>query len=187
MAPYKITLPLDPNYVAPTNSLENIVVSAVNETIDVEAGTRSFTLQVYHPGVIWVGECFRYFFHSKSLMGSFPVIAFDAHVVSWELDNNPPDEYTRHLVKEASFYGQDTFSIDMTVKLPTLSSPAGEGILVDYVGVAEKRMWPGKKAEKEAGGRAMVLFEEMDKYVDEHWAGKVDAMLLGCVTGRNTV
>ncbi|KAF7968545.1 hypothetical protein HWV62_30167 [Athelia sp. TMB] len=169
LAPYKITLPLDPNYVASTNSLENIVVTAVNQTIDVEAGTRSFTLQVYHPGVIWV------------------VIAFDAHVVNWELDNNPPDEYTRHLVKEASFYGQDTFSIDMTVKLPTLSSPAGDGILVDYVGVAEKRMWPGKKAEKEAGGRAMVLFEEMDKYVDEHWAGKVDAMLLGCVTGRNTV
>lgn len=110
-------------------------------------------------------------------------------MLNWQLDGNPPDEYTRHLVKEASFYGQDTFTIDLTVKLPAPGSPgAGSaGIMVDYVGVAERRMWPGKKGEKEAGGRAMVLFEEMDKYVDEHWAGKVDAMLLGCVTGRNAI
>lgn len=107
--------------------------------------------------------------------------------MSWQLDNNPPDEYTRHLVKEASFYGQDTFSIDLTVKLPALASPGSDGIMVDYVGVAERRMWPGKKADKEAGGRAMVLFEQMDKYVDEQWGGKVDAMLLGCVTGRNAI
>lgn len=49
---------MNPDWVMPPTAVENIVVSAVNETIDAEAGTRSFTLQVYHPGVIWVGKSF---------------------------------------------------------------------------------------------------------------------------------
>ena len=60
-------------------------------------------------------------------------------------------------------------------------------VLMGLSKAVEKRMWPGKKADKDAGGRAMVLFEKMDLHIAEKWAGKVDAMLLGCVRGRTIV
>ena len=111
------------------------------------------------------------------------VIAFDAHVLKWTLDDSPPDEHARHHIKEASFYGQDTWTIDLTIKIPTTPMP----LKVDFIGIGEKRMWPGKKAEKEEGGRAMVLFEKFDKYVEESMKGTVDVMLLGCVGGQTEI
>lgn len=111
-----------------------------------------------------------------------PVIAFDAHVLKWTLDDSPPDEFARHHIKEASFYGQDTWTIDLTVKLPSSGA-----LKVDYIGIGEKRMWPAKKAEKADGGRAMILFEEFDRYVEESTGGTVDVLLLGCVGGETVV
>lgn len=124
--------------------------------------------------------------HSSSSVVSFPnnpyaVIAFDAHVLKWTLDDSPPDEHARHHIKEASFYGQDTWTVDLTIKLPTAP------LNVDFIGIGEKRMWPGKKAEKEEGGRAMVLFEKFDKYVEESTNGTVDVMLLGCLGGQTAI
>jgi hypothetical protein len=110
------------------------------------------------------------------------VIAFDAHVLKWTLDDSPPDEFARHHIKEASFYGEDTWSVDLTLKLPLT------GLLkVDYIGIGEKRMWPAKKSEKAGGGRAMILFEEFDRYLEKTTGGTVDALLLGCVGGETLI
>jgi hypothetical protein len=112
------------------------------------------------------------------------VIAFDAHVLRWTLDDNPPDKFARHHIKEGSFYGTDTWTVDLVVRLPQ----SGDGRLrVNYIGIQETAMWPGKKAEKEAGGRAMRLFEELDAWLDAKTGGTVDAMLLGCVGGITLV
>lgn len=108
-------------------------------------------------------------------------VAFDAHVLKWTLDNNPPDEYARHHIKEGSFYGHDTWTVDMLIKLPPGQSTGG--LRIDFVGVHEKAMWPGKKAEKELGGRAMQLFEEFDTWLEQEKGGTIDATLLGCVGG----
>jgi len=166
LSPYKIDLPSDPSYVPPLPPREEFVISAENNMINQEAGTRTFTLKIYHPGVIWT------------------VVAFDAHVLKWTLDDSPPDEFARHHIKEASFYGQDTWTIDLTVKLPSSSSAP---LKVDYIGIGEKRMWPGKKAEKAEGGRAMILFEEFDRYVEEMTGGTVDVLLLGFVGGQTVI
>ena len=48
-------------------------------------------------------------------------------------------------------------------------------------------MWPGKKSEKDTGGRAMALFEDLDGYIEEKFGGVVDALLLGCLGGIATV
>jgi hypothetical protein len=52
LSPYKVVLPSHVSHAPPT---EEFAISAVNDTIDEVAGTRSFTLKVYHPGVIWTG------------------------------------------------------------------------------------------------------------------------------------
>lgn len=102
-------------------------------------------------------------------------------MIQWTLDDNPPDEEARHHIKEASFYGHDVWTVDLVVKLP---ADGGSGKLkVDFVGIHEQAMWPGKKAEKAAGGRAMQLFEALDAWLDETRGGTVDATLLGCVGG----
>ncbi|KAJ7736555.1 hypothetical protein DFH07DRAFT_905762 [Mycena maculata] len=167
LSPYKIALPLDPAYVSPWTAPEtSFSLKAVNEVTDLVAGTRSFTLQVRHPGLIWT------------------VIAFDAHVLAWNLDDNPPTEYARHHVKEASFYKADMWTMDLVVKLP----PGADGeIAFNFIGLQEGAMWPAKKAVKAQGGPAMILFEALDGWLDEKTGGTVDALLLGCVAGTAVV
>jgi hypothetical protein len=105
-------------------------------------------------------------------------------VLKWNLDDNPPAERARHLIKEASFYGKDTWTVDLVVKLDG-QSPGN--LVVNFIGLQEKGMWPGKKAVKEQGGVAMKLFEELDAWVEKRTGGTVDPLLLGCVAGIITV
>ena len=182
-----VDLPTDERYAPPVPAKEEFVISTVNDKIDEAAGTRSFTLKVYHPGVIWTGK-YPFFCPTPPPLPTanhlISVIAFDAHVLKWTLDDSPPDEYARHHIKEASFYGQDTWTVDLTIRIPkTVKTP----LKVDFIGIGEKRMWPGKKAEKEEGGRAMALFEKLDEYVEESTDGTVDVLLLGCVGGQTEI
>jgi hypothetical protein len=110
------------------------------------------------------------------------VVAFDAYVLKWTLDENPPNEYARHHIKEASFFGADTWSVGLVIKY----SPAAPRLMFDYVGIQEKGMWPAKKREKDTEGGhkpAMKLFEELDGWLENKTGGSVDALLLGCIAG----
>ncbi|ESK96806.1 endoplasmic reticulum metallopeptidase 1 [Moniliophthora roreri MCA 2997] len=178
LSPYKIPLSVDSSYISPWSLPETkFHLTAVDDVIDIDAGTRSLKLEVYHPGLIWT------------------VIAFDAHVLKWSLDDSPPDEYVRHHVKEASFYGSDTWSIDLVVKLPPNVTAASDGgLLINFIGLQEKGMWPGKKAvweqeseQVKANNLAMSLFQRLDAWVEQKTEGKVDALLLGCVAGIERV
>jgi hypothetical protein len=131
------------------------------------------------------------------------VIAFDAHVLKWSFDDNPPDEYARHHIKEGSFYGTDTYSFDMIVKLPSSSASGSDndddspesannninnqGILVNYIGLHEKAIWPAKKSDKAHGGISMMFFEEFDTWLETKTGGTVDALLIGCVAGVTVI
>ncbi|KIJ96005.1 hypothetical protein K443DRAFT_134254 [Laccaria amethystina LaAM-08-1] len=160
LTPYKVPLAMEPGYVSPWVKEQAFVVSADNDVKDLVAGTRSLTIKVDHPGLIWT------------------TIAFDAHVLKWSLDDSPPNEHARHHVKEASFYGTDTYTFDMVIKLTN-----DPGLSVNFIGVQEKGMWPGKKSVKAEGGLAMRLFEELDSWLDVKTGGTVDALLMGCVAG----
>lgn len=57
MSPYKIPLPIEPGFASPFATGERAFrVEAVNDTVDVLADTRSLTLEITHPGLIWTGE-----------------------------------------------------------------------------------------------------------------------------------
>jgi len=66
MSPYKIPLPNESGSVSPFAGGERAFkVEAVNDTVDALAGTRSLTLQITHPGVIWTGkQLSRFFVHA---------------------------------------------------------------------------------------------------------------------------
>lgn len=114
------------------------------------------------------------------------VIAFDAHVLRWTLDDNPPNEHVRHFIREGSFYGTDTWSVDLAIEWPP-NSTDNETLMINFIGIAEKGMWPGKKAVKAEGGPAMRLFEQLDGWLEEETAGTVDALLMSCVGGVTRV
>lgn len=119
------------------------------------------------------------------------------------MDDEPPNEYTRHHVKEASYYGSDTWSIDLVIKIPSpptsnskatnSDSHVGAGeILVNFIGLEEEGMWPGKKGILEGKsvkepGLALKLFSTLDAWIEKETGGKVDALLLGCVAGVQRV
>ncbi|KAG6844823.1 hypothetical protein H0H87_003390 [Tephrocybe sp. NHM501043] len=164
LKPYKVSLAVDPAYVSPwTVPGKGFSISAVNDVKDVASGTRSLTLQISHPELIWT------------------VVAFDAHVLKWNLDDSPPNEHARHRVKEASFYGKDTWTIDLVLKLEA-GNPDGT-LIVNFVGMQEKGMWPGKQSVKNEGGFTMQLFEELDSWIEKTSSGTIDTLLLGCVAG----
>ena len=59
MSPYKIPLPIEAGFVSPFSTGERAFrVEAVNDKVDASAGTRSLTLEITHPGLIWTGEWF---------------------------------------------------------------------------------------------------------------------------------
>ncbi|KAF7318377.1 Peptide hydrolase [Mycena chlorophos] len=178
LSPYKIPLPTEAGYISPWSS--KFTLSAENDVTDFAAGTRSLRMVITHPGLIWT------------------VIAFDAHVLKWNLDDHPPDEYARHHVKEASFYGSERWSIDLVVRLPPNATAGDDRILVNFIGLQETAMWPAKKAafygtgphysgSAPVQGPAMRLFERLDGWLDEKMRGTVDATLLGCVAGVSAV
>ncbi|KAI9455042.1 hypothetical protein F5148DRAFT_409217 [Russula earlei] len=168
MSSYKIPLPIESGSVSPfTDGDRDFKVEAVNVTDDVLAGTRSLTLQITHPGLIWT------------------VIAFDAHVLQWTLDDAPPNEHTRHHIKEASYFSVDRWSLDLVLK-------GNAPLAINFIGIDEAAMWPAKKAAAGAPGTekqhpAMVLFEHLDDWLMRKTHSRVDVMLLAAVGGIVTV
>ncbi|KAF8325029.1 hypothetical protein F5887DRAFT_1065471 [Amanita rubescens] len=150
----QICIPVEPDHVSPWS--DKFTVIAENDVVDVESGTRSLTVKVYHPGLIWT------------------VIVFDAHVLKWTLDGNPAR-------RASSFYNTDEWSIDLVLKF-NASSPQ---LRVDFVGIEEKGMWPGKKdaVPVEERGEALRIFEAFDLWLEERTKGSVDALLMGTVVG----
>ena len=185
--------PLDSSYVSPWVNGKGFIISSINHDENLIPGTRNITVQVSHSELIWTGQLI----HSKKKALSLNyitlfllVIAFDAHVLKWSLDDNPPDEYARHHIREGSFYGSDTYSFDMIVKIPpsSASAPGGnQGIQVNYIGLQEKGIWPAKKSVKTEGAIAMKLFEELDTWLETKTGGTVDALLIGCVAGVTVI
>jgi hypothetical protein len=162
-------LAIHPDYVSPWTAERAFTVTSVDHTENLLPGTRNLTITVSHPELIWT------------------VITFDAHVLKWSLDDNPPDEYARHRIKEASFYNHDVYSFDLVVKVPPAGDDDAAGIRVNFVGLQERGVWPAKKAVKAYGGVAMELFEELDGWLEVKTEGKVDALLMGCVGGVTVV
>lgn len=105
------------------------VVSAVSESLDLTRGIRNVTLQIDHPRIIW------------------SVLAFDAEILAWDLPVAPPEGYRRHHIKEVSRFGQDRWSVALSLKLRPEELEAA-------------RIRAGSKGEK-SGWTAMPDHEEV--------------------------
>ncbi|GAA5899500.1 Pff1p [Sporobolomyces salmoneus] len=101
---YKVPLhPVAPNYVSPWSDFKVMVEKS---HLDVVNMRRSIDLVLEHPGVIW------------------PVIAFEADVVSWDLPRAPERGMIRHHVKSVASYGINRFPLSVTIQLDPSSFSA---------------------------------------------------------------
>jgi hypothetical protein len=197
---YKIPLVLPPSYRSPwiytTDSVSltqthqecTFRITTKSDVFDAQSGSRTVTLVVDHPGLIWT------------------TIAFDAHVLQWSLDNNPLPHLGRYHVKDASFYGTTQWELSLVLNATVRASSSGSRgdggeyvwekplITVNFQGIEERGMWPAKKTDYEQAREAeealplsMRLFEQLDRYMHEKTQGAVDVMLLGTIAGVITL
>lgn len=107
-------------------------------------------------------------------------------MLRWSLDDNPPPHFVRHHVKEASFYGVDTWSIDLLIRLPEDDSDAG--LRVNFVGTKEAVQWPAKRALPDSERcPELRMLEQIHEWLDRQRGGAVDALLFGTVGGITVV
>ncbi|EST09337.1 Peptidase M28 [Kalmanozyma brasiliensis GHG001] len=198
LTPYKFQLPTPASYrtryAAPAPESNHFTVKAVNEVLDVEAGTRSLTLEMTHPGVIW------------------SVVAFDAEILSWNLPSAPPAGYQRHHLKSVARHGIYTWSVDLTLRLTpealtaakarsggitSLFAKSSSGKLIkssgqverdpsrlwiDASGLVADEMYPQHKQNRGAERPAMETFIKMDELMQKTHP-EIDVMMLTVVAG----
>ena len=62
---------------------------------------------------------------------------------------------------------------------------------MNFIGLEEEGMWPGKKAllqdTSKEPGLALKLLSNLDEWVEKKTDGKVDVLLMGCVAGVQRV
>ncbi|KAF8330069.1 uncharacterized protein EI90DRAFT_2923234, partial [Cantharellus anzutake] len=171
LTPFKIPLPTarrsagSDQHDNGDDAIATLRVFAEMDQYDAFNGKRELHLVIEHPGIIW------------------PVIAFDAHILSWNLNSTPPPDYARHHIKEASFYGVNKWQISFVLNV-TSGGVHPPPLPIQFQGIQEKGMWPGKILERDAARGAMDLFEQIDGWLQHRDDGVVyDAMMLGCITG----
>ncbi|KAG8933727.1 hypothetical protein FRC01_007444 [Tulasnella sp. 417] len=163
LTPYKIPLPKPYNYASPF--ADTFTVTALHDVFNYRSNTRSLTLLIDHPGIIWTA------------------IAFDAHVLEWSLSSPPLEGYQRYHFKEASFYGTNQWKLDLVLSVSP-RHPERSKLTVDFMGIIEKGSWPGKKLDKHPAGPGIQLLEKLDEHLFKSTDDSVDAMLLSCVGGQ---
>ncbi|SCV68329.1 BQ2448_450 [Microbotryum intermedium] len=179
---YKVPLPpTEASYVSPF--AETFTVKAIRSNLNSISRTRSLEIEMLHPGLIW------------------PVIAFDADVISWDLPEPPERGLIRHHVKSVAGYGVTRFRLSLVIYLDeesfgavmreqqrakgqradTSASDAAKAKLrIDYSALDSKGMYPASIRHaglKEKAG--MRFFEAFERQLPEY----VDAMLLSAVAG----
>ncbi|KAG8993048.1 hypothetical protein FRB94_011080 [Tulasnella sp. JGI-2019a] len=163
LTPYKVPLHQPYGYISPFTS--KFTVTARNNVFNHRTNQRSLTLVIDHPGVIWT------------------TIAFDAHILKWSIDSAPEPYHTRHHIKEASFYGVNQWTLDLLIQLPAeLVNPELKKLKINFMGLVEKRSWPGKKLNSD-DSPSMEILSMIDAYMYERYGDSVDTMLVGCVGG----
>ncbi len=181
---YQVPLPQDlvADHASPW--AETFKLSAAVDVLNAVTRTRSLELVLSHPSIMW------------------PVMAFDADVVSWDLAVPAVRGKQRHHVKSVAGFGVDAFSLKLVIKLDDNEFAAAQrnsqrrkgqrsdegkeedervgGLKVDYSGLDRTGMWPASerhydpKVERKPG---MDFFQAFEERLPDY----VDAMLLSAV------
>ncbi|KAI7894554.1 uncharacterized protein EV154DRAFT_437984 [Mucor mucedo] len=113
-------------------------VKIYNDSYNAETGIRSFSILCLSPSYTWT------------------VIAFDGLVVDWSIkDEKPVSESSHYVVRHVSGYGNDGWTMDLSVKVPEADRKAAETgdykIRFEFTAL-EKESFAGRGEERLIGG-----------------------------------
>lgn len=124
---YRIPLP-PPAVTYSSPWLDTFQVSVKQIRLNAVKQTKSIDIVLQHPGIMW------------------PVIAFDADVVAWDLPEPPQRGVIRHHVKSVASYGVTEFPVSVTVQLTPEQFAAA---------IREDQRAKGQRADESAEDRAL--------------------------------
>jgi hypothetical protein len=116
------------------------------------------------------------------------VIAFNAAVLSWSIDDHPPPELSRHYIREGSFYNSTDYRLALEIRLPSKNS-LSEKLSINFIGVREDSMYPNKIKDAKLNSFdgelsfTMRILEYLDEFLLRTTSGSVDTLLMGCIGG----
>ncbi|KAK4055194.1 hypothetical protein OIV83_000474 [Microbotryomycetes sp. JL201] len=179
---YKVPLPPAPaTYTSPFQG--SFTVKAVKSVLNSIKRTRTLEIEMKHPGIMW------------------PVVAFDADVISWDLPKPPARGFIRHHVKSVAAFGVDVFKLSVVVELTPEQFEAtmrenqrdkGQRndvsakdrrlgrIRIDFSGLDATGMYPASMRHADIKSKpGMQFFDRFEKRLPQ----EVDSMLLSAIAG----
>lgn len=113
-------------------------IKILNDQYNPETGVRSFSIVCLSPTYTWT------------------VIAFDGHVIDWSIQDEQPLNHSSHyVVRHVSGYGNDGWTMNLSVKVPENERPqaeAGEWKIPFEFTALEKEAFAGRGEERLVGG-----------------------------------
>jgi len=181
---YKIPLPQESVQAYTSPWVDTFTLSTAYDTLNAITRSRSLELVLSHPGIVW------------------SVLAFDAHVLSWDLSEAPEQTRMRHHVKSVAGFGVSEFKLKLVIKLEDDEFHAAQrnaqrrkgqrsdegkeederlgGLKVEYSGLDRTGMWPASERHHDPSLEhkpGMDFFKVFEQRLPDY----VDAMLLSAV------
>jgi hypothetical protein len=132
-----------------------------NDRYDPETGIRSFSIVCLSPTYTWT------------------VIAFDGHVVDWSIaDELPLSASSHYVVRHVSGYGNDGWTMDLSVKVPEedrkLAEAGNYKIRFEFTAL-EKEAFAGRGEERLIGGVGImsVVKKSLPIWITTTWLSSV--------------
>ncbi|KAI9484020.1 MAG: hypothetical protein EXX96DRAFT_560529 [Benjaminiella poitrasii] len=136
-------------------------VKVVNDSYDPETAIRSFSILCLSPSYTWT------------------VLAFDGHVVGWSIAGEEPLKRPAHyVVRHVSGYGNDGWSLDLSIKVPEQDRPKaarGEWKMPFEFTALEKEGFASRGEERLIGGIGImsVVQDSLPDWTSTTWLSSV--------------
>ncbi|KAE8270049.1 hypothetical protein A4X09_0g2290 [Tilletia walkeri] len=208
LTPYSFQLPppdakkYPQQFAAPALAKNHFRIRALDEHLDLDAGTRRVKLVIDHPNLIWT------------------VVSFYGEILEWDLPTAPPKGWQKHYIKEVSRQGVSVWEINVLLKLDSAGLAAAKlrgqqkgeyghlirqlpgqepdvardpsRLWIEFSALHGAGMWPASSKRFYAGDKdtlktaSVSTFEKLDKYLLEKHP-EMDSMLLPIVAAVGQV
>lgn len=146
--------PIDPppsSFNFPKPDLDHTELESIN-------GIRRLKLRFDFTGLVW------------------PVLAFEAEVVGWSFDFDPPTAHKRHHLKIVASIDQPIVDFELDVR-------TREPLKLHYSALDLNQMVPGTAGRRGPDMPASVFLMDADQWASEKWNDSLDFVMCGTVAG----
>lgn len=139
--------------------------------LDHSNGIRRLKLRFDFTGLVW------------------PVLAFEADVVGWSFDFDPPKGRRRHHLKIVASIDQPIVDFELDIRTPntTTGKEGGKALNIHYSALDLNQMVPGTASRLGPDMPASVFLMDADKWASEKWHDSLDFVMCGTVAGILTI